>query len=209
MKQFWVLEITILRYILPHSACCCGSTRCPGEPVWARIFSLCLARSQQDAGSGTDRSMLSLEMCVKACSQHMNWSATSRPSYTARSLATRVSVTIWLAVATPGRLVLSQFVRCEHSHWNTRVQSWISVQLSSVEFTSVLCCERTLIKNVYVADTGRERLANWRHFKYNSCQIFVDKKIKMLTVKQVASIFISPYIAAQRNIQYYNNYIKT
>jgi len=30
----------------------------------------------------------------------------------------------------------------------------------------------------------------------------------MLTVKQVASIFISPYIAAQRNIQYYNNYIK-
>jgi len=33
----------------------------------------------------------------------------SRPSYTARSLVTRVSVTTWLATAKLGRLVLSQF----------------------------------------------------------------------------------------------------
>jgi len=54
---------------------------------------------------------------VKDCS--LNWPAASRPSYTARRLlVTRVSVTTWLAAAKLGRLVLSQFVRCEHSHAN-------------------------------------------------------------------------------------------
>ena len=46
---------------------------------------------------------------LRACSQHMNWTATSRPSYTTRSLATRVSVTTWLAATKLERLVLSQF----------------------------------------------------------------------------------------------------
>ena len=58
-----------------------------------------------------------------------NWPATRRPSYTTRSLVTRVSVTTWLAAAKLGRLVLSQFVRCEHSRWNTRLHIWRSVQL--------------------------------------------------------------------------------
>jgi len=70
---------------------------------------------------------------VNVCSQHMNWTelnrpATSRPSYTTRSLVTRVSATTWLAAANLWRLVLSQFVRCEQSRWNTRV----TVQFSSV-----------------------------------------------------------------------------
>jgi len=42
----------------------------------------------------------------------LNWTATSRPSYTTRSLVTRVSVTTWLAAAKLGRLVLRQFVLC-------------------------------------------------------------------------------------------------
>ena len=52
-----------------------------------------------------------------------NWPATSRPSYTTRSLVTRVSVTNWLAAAKLGRLVLSQFVRCEHFHWQACIQN--------------------------------------------------------------------------------------
>jgi len=46
--------------------------------------------------------------------QEPNRTATGRHSYTTRSLVTRVSVTTWLAAAKLGRLVLSQFVRCEH-----------------------------------------------------------------------------------------------
>ena len=38
---------------------------------------------------------------------------------------TRVSVTTLLAAAELGRLLFSQFVRCEHSHWD-----WSSVQFS-------------------------------------------------------------------------------
>ena len=29
---------------------------------------------------------------------------------------------------TIGRLVINQFVRCEHCHWNARVQNWSSDQ---------------------------------------------------------------------------------
>ena len=53
----------------------------------------------------------------------LNWSATTRPSYTTRSLFARVSVTTWLAAAAKlGRLVLSQFARLntpdmELGHW--------------------------------------------------------------------------------------------
>jgi len=45
--------------------------------------------------------------------------------------------TVWLAAAKLGRSVLSQFVRCEHSHWNTRVHNWSSVQF--------MCCEQSFI----------------------------------------------------------------
>ena len=40
------------------------------------------------------------------------------------------SVATWLAATKLGRSVFSQFVRCEHSQWNTRVQTWSSVQFS-------------------------------------------------------------------------------
>jgi len=69
----------------------------------------------------------------------MNWTdlqaATSRPSYTTRSLVTRVSVTTWLAAAKLGRLVFSQFVRCEHSRWKACGE----VQFSSIQF---MCYEQ-------------------------------------------------------------------
>jgi len=42
-------------------------------------------------------------------------------------------VTTWLAAAKLERLVLSQFVRCGHSHRNTRVQDWSSVQFMGCE----------------------------------------------------------------------------
>jgi len=38
--------------------------------------------------------------------------------------STRVSVTTWLVAPKIGRLVLSQFMRCEHSRWNTSVRKW-------------------------------------------------------------------------------------
>ena len=31
--------------------------------------------------------------------------------------------------------MLSEFVRCEHSHWNTRVQNWSLVQFTCSEQT--------------------------------------------------------------------------
>jgi len=63
----------------------------------------------------------------------LNWPATSRPSYTTRSLVALISVTIWLAAAKLGRLVLSQFVRCEHSHRSTMRSE---LEFSSVSFTA-------------------------------------------------------------------------
>ena len=57
---------------------------------------------------------------VKARSQHMNWVELTVDKSTQFqdafvSLVTRVIVTTWLAAAKLGRLVPSQFVRCEHS----------------------------------------------------------------------------------------------
>ena len=50
----------------------------------------------------------------------LNWPATSRPSYTTRAFVSCIRITSWLAA---GLLVLSQFMRCKHSHWNTCVQN--------------------------------------------------------------------------------------
>ena len=57
---------------------------------------------------------------IQVCSQLQNtwnWPATSRPSYTTRSLVARNSVTTWLAAAKLGLLVPSQLVRREHFYW--------------------------------------------------------------------------------------------
>jgi len=45
------------------------------------------------------------------------WSAASQPSYTKRSLMTRVSVTTWLVVAKLGRLALGYFLTSHRSQW--------------------------------------------------------------------------------------------
>ena len=72
---------------------------------------------------------------LNACSQHMNWSSEMNwPSYMTRSLVTRVSVMTKLAAAKLGRSVLSQFVRCEHSHWKVCVQN--SSSRTPVQFSS-------------------------------------------------------------------------
>ena len=82
---------------------------------------------------------------LQICSEHknvteLNWTDLQQAdpvtrSVTAGSLVTPVSVTIWLAASKLGRLVLSQFVCCEHSHWTACVQNCSSrtpVQFSSV-----------------------------------------------------------------------------
>ena len=80
----------------------------------------------------------SLQLCVLQCARasvdhhaqfrlvhstptELNWPATSRLGYTTPSLVVRFGVTTWLAAAKLGRLVLSQFVRCERSHIGIRV----------------------------------------------------------------------------------------
>jgi len=53
-----------------------------------------------------------------------------------------MGVTILLAAAKLGRLVLSQFVRCEHCRWNARVQNCAS----SVQF---MCREQSSLHFIY------------------------------------------------------------
>jgi len=57
----------------------------------------------------------------------LNWPATSRPSYTTRSLVTRVDATTRLATAKLGRLVLSQFVRCKQTFRVVRLVFWTAL----------------------------------------------------------------------------------
>jgi len=64
----------------------------------------------------------------------LNWPVTSQPSYTTRSLVTRVSVSTRLAAAKLGRLVLSQF-------WTHAFQCGCS-HGSSVQF---MCRERAFM----------------------------------------------------------------
>ena len=98
---------------------------------------------------------------IKACSWHMNftelnWHATSRPSYSTRSLVTRVSVTTWLAAEKLGQWVLghihtrviflppqysklsilgyyfllrSSFPKCFRFLWSTTEQFWCTFSL--------------------------------------------------------------------------------
>jgi len=74
----------------------------------------------------------------------LNWPATSRPSYTTRSLVARVGVKTWLAAAKLGRSVLS-----EHIHWNTRIQNWSSVEFSVVEkFASLVTQQRFAVSDI-------------------------------------------------------------
>jgi len=64
----------------------------------------------------------------------LNWPATTWPGYTTRVLIMRVSVTIWLAVAKLGRLVLGEF-------WTHDISvRLLSLELSPVYFVS--CCMR-------------------------------------------------------------------
>ena len=51
----------------------------------------------------------------------LNWSATTRPIYTTRSLVAHVSVTAWLPAAKLGRLVLGQFVLRNLRSWNRSI----------------------------------------------------------------------------------------
>jgi len=53
-----------------------------------------------------------------------------------------MGVTILLAAAKLGRIVLSQFVRCEHCRWNARVQNCAS----SVQF---MCREQSSLHFIY------------------------------------------------------------
>ena len=73
------------------------------------------------------------------------------PSYITRLLVTRVYVTTCLAAAKLGRLVLSQFVRCEHSRWNTRVWKWSSVH--------VTCCEQSI--DILLPFVGSAQKQHW------------------------------------------------
>ena len=73
------------------------------------------------------------------------------PSYMTRLLVTRVYVTTCLAAAKLGRLVLSQFVRCEHSRWNTRVWKWSSVH--------VTCCEQSI--DILLPFVGSAQKQHW------------------------------------------------
>ena len=74
----------------------------------------------------------------------LNRPATSRPSYTTRSLVAHVGVKTWLAAAKLGRSVLS-----EHIHWNTRIQNWSSVEFSVVEkFASLVTQQRFAVSDI-------------------------------------------------------------
>ena len=91
---------------------------------------------------------------------------TGRTSYTTRSLVTSADVRTWLAAAKLGRMVLSQFVRCEHSRWNTRVQNWNLVRFS-------LCgikCSQTFLSGYRLSDV-REGLSVTRDSVW-SCRKF-------------------------------------
>jgi len=70
------------------------------------------------------------------------WSATSRPSYTTRSLVTCVNVTTWLAAAKLGRLVLSQFVCCKYFQRKSRVQNSSSRQYQTHMLSPTLAAQQ-------------------------------------------------------------------
>jgi len=88
------------------------------------------------------------DVCHYSRSEHihackLNWTWTSRPTYTKRLLDTHIS----LAAEKLGRLVLIQFwtrvglLQCGRSHWSSRLE-FSSVQL--------MCCEQTFSVHISV-----------------------------------------------------------
>ena len=100
-----------------------------------------------------------LTLGVKVCSQHVNWTqpnwpATSRPSYTKRSLVARVSITTSLAAAKLERLLLAQFMCCERgfttlSFGHRASRCWVPAGcfLQHCKTVSCVYCELTSVEH--------------------------------------------------------------
>ena len=132
-----------------------------------------------------------------------------------RSLVTRVSATTWLAAAKLGRLVPSQFVRRQHSRWNTRVRNWSPVQFSSYAQRTKLnlsisyrCASRVVApqRNARGIGTGNTNVAP-------TCLIEEDAAAaaaatdKLLIGREARAAAVTSRVLHQAKLNYWNEVI--
>jgi len=158
----------------------CNSAFCAGMLLFAYVLAVYMYRR---ACMFVRNTRLHERWRLKVCSKHMNWTELACNKST-RWLVTRVSVTTWLAAAKLGRLVLSQFMRCdcEHSRWNREglwcsFRLWTSTkrtrystcsELGSVQFSSV----RVLWANLKFVSLRSPREC-WSRYVLSVCDVIV------------------------------------